>query len=108
LLDSFVVETRDYGVTCDAAEGVTGYVCWGEVLAKEKGREGGREKGDKLSPGGGGVMNVGVGVPWGGRAAETCAVKAMVAQRMKVVNCMAAVRLEEVAMSLDVEDRKWE
>jgi hypothetical protein len=60
-----------------------------------RGREGewkGRE--DALSPGGGGVMNVGVGVPWGGRAADTSAVKEMVAQRMRVLSCMATVRLE--------------
>jgi hypothetical protein len=45
-------------------------------------------------------MNVGVGVPWGGRAAETLAVKARVAQRMRVPSCMAAVRLEEAAREL--------
>jgi hypothetical protein len=38
-------------------------------------------------------MNVGVGVPWGGRAADTSVVKAMAAQRMTVLSCMAALRL---------------
>ena len=49
-------------------------------------------------------MNVGVGVPWGGRAADTSAMKAMVAQRMRVLSCMAAVaRLEELVRGL----RRW-
>jgi hypothetical protein len=66
---------------------------------REMGREGkGRE--DALSPGGGGVMNVGVGVPWGGRAADTLEVKARVAQRMRVLSCMAAVELEELVRDL--------
>jgi hypothetical protein len=100
LLDRFVVETWDFGVACDAAQGIAGYVCWGDV---SEGEGEGRKREDKLSPGGGGVMNVGVGVPWGGRAAaaDTLEVRAMLAQRMRVLSCMAAVvRLEEAAREL--------
>jgi hypothetical protein len=46
-----------------------------------------------LSPGGGGVMKVGVGVPFGGRAADAWAVKTTVAQKTSVFSCMTAVRL---------------
>ena len=61
-------------------------------------QEGGKqdERNDLLSPGGGGEMKVGVGVPCGGRAADTCAVKASVAQRMRVLSCMTAIRLAEL------------